>query len=173
MPEMIETGTHIPWNSWPINIKTDQDDHWLARVHGWTPDETYKWDQEFINSVSKDGTEYYDMREIRQGDVLRMPNGAERVMWRVDHIDQEECRVTRISEREALEHFDADMDHPEASQAQGDVELRLTGDPEQVEAVLEAMQYLLVEENMSVTAGDTIDLTDSSRVSQYGHIDIE
>lgn len=173
MPEMIETGTHIPWNSWPIEIKTEQDDHWLARVHEWTPDETYKWDQEFLNDVSKGGTRYYDMRDIRQGDILRMPNGAERVMWKVQHIDQNECKVKRISERDALEHFGADMDHPEAQQAQGDVEIRLTGDDEDVEDVMSAIQYLLVEENMSVTEGEQIDLTDSHKVSSYGHIDIQ
>lgn len=171
---IIETGTHVRWDSWREEMYTDMEDHWVARVHGFDPNSQYKWDSEFLNAVEKEGVKYYEILDIREGDILRMPNGSTKEYYRVTQKSRDDIEVENLTVHEVYEEFDVDQDHPEVKGTGiQDVDIRISGDEEDVEYVKGLIARKLIEENVWVSwADEHYDIEGRPGEQVYGDIDL-
>lgn len=171
---IIETGTHIVWDSWPIDMKSNMEDHWVAKIHDYNPDTKYQWDSEFLDDVEKEGVKYYNILDIQENDVLRVKNGSMSHFFVVKEKYERRMVVEEITKHNAIIYFGGDPEHPEIKgKGLKDVDIRLTGNEEDLEKVIEALNYLMPVEEMEISFSDEMyQMEDQPKCRVYGDIEL-
>lgn len=115
----INNGRYVKYSDFPVMTDENARKKWVALIKGYDPKGKYKWDVEFLDSVSIDGATHINIDTgggLSEGDHVRVKGGSDGSQlisaMRVLARDAEYLEVEPVSDAEAIDAvYDGDIDH--------------------------------------------------------------
>lgn len=166
----VKYGTHIPWTEFPHTIPDD--DGWVAQVLGYDPSNKYKWEQEFLNDVEKDGDRFIEAFELSGGGVLRVRAGESDRFYFISDASRHSVEIEELTKADAVELVGGNPADLEVG-GRFDVDIQLVGDPDDVGQVRKMLRRVGPTQDMEFSFADERYEVEDGTVRVYGDIKIE